>query len=354
MELKRESIFVSAVRSFCNVFAGFIGILIALFVIGIIVAAIAKPQMVSDKTQMIIAADADGNRTLLSHSAPAVLRLNIHGVIGSRDLNSKTVQSQLLDSRGGMLKGDRVKAILLHINSPGGTAFDAHDIYQSLIEYKEKYKVPIYAYINGMCASGGMMIACAADKIISSPIGIIGSVGVLMGPNFNVADLMERYGVKQLTITKGKDKDMLSPFRPWQAGEDKSLKDIVAYDYDVFVNLVAKARPRLSQAKLVNEYGAQVYDPIKAQEYGYIDEANGSYSKALAALVEEASISEPYQVVELKILHPVLSDLIEGKSSILSGKIKHELSLPSELSPELMNRSLYLYSPSLQWSSSDD
>ena len=349
MEVKRESIFVSAIRSFCNVFAGFIGVLVGIIIIAIVIGVLSKPQLVSDKTEVIIAADAEGNRKLLPHSTPVILRLNIHGSIGSKDLNSKTIQSQLLDSREGMLEGGRVKAILLHINSPGGTALDAHDIYQSLIDYKAKYKVPIYAYVNGLCASGGMMIACSADKILSGPIGIIGSVGVILGPNFNVAGLMERYGVKQLTLTEGKDKDMLSPYREWQPGEDASLRSITAYDYERFVNLVTKARPRLSRDKLVNEYGAQVYDPITAEEYGYIDDGNSSYSEALTALVNGADIEGDYQVVELKVVHPVLSDLIEGKSPILTGKIKHELSLPGDIRSEFLNRSLYLYTPALQW-----
>ncbi|MCB1081578.1 MAG: S49 family peptidase [Chlamydiia bacterium] len=348
MDIKRESIFISAVRTLCNAFGGMIGIIIGLVIIFIVIGVLSKPQMVSDKTQLIIAADGEGNRELLPHSAPAILRINIHGVIGMRDLNGKTIEAQLLDSREKMLKGDRVKAIFLHINSPGGTATDAHDIYTQLKAYKERYKTPIYAYVDGICASGGMMIACAADKIFSAPVGIIGSVGVLMGPNFNVAGLMEKYGVKQLTITKGKDKDMLSPFREWKPGEDQSIRDIVDYDYNLFVNLVAEERPRMNKNSLIHEYGAQVYDPVRAQQYGYIDDAHSSYSAALTALVKDAEIDEKYQVVELKILHPVFSDLIEGKSSILTGKIKHEFALPPELAPELMNRPLYLYAPSLQ------
>lgn len=349
MEIKRESIFISAVRTLCNTLGGMIGIIVGLVIIAIVVAVLSSSQMVSDKTQLIIATDADGERKLLPHSAPAVLRLNIHGVIGTRDLNAKTVESQLLDSREGALKGDRVKAVLLHINSPGGTTFDAHNIYTRLIKYKERYKVPIYAYVDGMCASGGMMIACAADKIFSAPVGIIGSIGVILGPNFNVAGLMEKYGVKQLTITRGKDKDMLSPYREWKPGEDQSLKDIVDSDYNLFVNLVIKARPQMTKTRLMNEFGAQVYDPARAEQYGYIDDGKSSYSGALSALVKEAQIDEKYQVVKLKVLHPVLPGLIERKSPIFTGKIKHELALPPELSSEFMNRPLYLYAPALQW-----
>lgn len=301
MEIKRESIFISAVRTLCNTFGGMIGILIGIVIIGIAVVVLSSPQMVSNKTQLIIAADADGQRELLSHSAPVILRLNIHGAIGTRDLNAKTVEAQLLDSREGALKGDRVQAIFLHINSPGGTAFDAHDIYTRLKEYKERFKVPIYAYIDGMCASGGMMIACAADKIFSGPIGIIGSVGVLMGPNFNFSGLMEKYGVKQLTITRGKDKDMLSPYREWKPGEDQSLKDIVDYDYNLFVNLVVSSRPQMNKNRLMNEFGAQVYDPVRAEEYGYIDDGNSSYGAALSALAKEAQIDEKYRAIAFKI-----------------------------------------------------
>ena len=348
MDIKRESIFISAIRTFCNTLGGMIGVIIGLVVIAVIIGILSKPQMVSDKTQLIIAADAEGDRKLLPHSTPAVLRINIHGVIGSKDLNSKTVQAQLSDSREGMLSDDRVKAILLHINSPGGTAFDAHDIYQSLVDYKEKHKLPIYAYVDGLCASGGMMIACSADKIYSAPIGMIGSVGVLMGPNFNFTGLMEKFGVKQLTLTKGIDKDMLSPYREWKPGEEDSLKAIINYDYKVFVDLVTKARTRLSKDKLINVYGAQVYDPVTAQEYGYIDDGQSSYSATLKELTKIADIDGDYQVVELKVVHPVLSDLIEGKSNILSGKIKHEVSFPSELNPEFFNRPLYLYSPALK------
>ena len=355
MDIKRESIIVSAVRAFCNAFAGMFGIIVGLIIIGIVIAVLAKPHMISDKTTLIIGADAKGNRELLPASTPAILRINIHGIIGSRDLNSKTINAQLLDSREDALKNDRVKAIFLHINSPGGTAFDAHDIYAKLIDYKAKHKVPIYAFVDGLCASGGMMIACSADKIFSAPVGIIGSVGVLMGPNFNIATLMEKYGVKQLTLTKGKDKDMLSPFREWKSGEDQSLRDIIAYDYNLFVNLVTKARSRLSRTKLINEYGAQVYDPMKAEEYGYIDDGNSTYNAALTELVKHAGLKEDenYQVIELKVSHPVLSDLIEGKSPIFSGKVKHELILGPDFHPELMNRPLYLFSPALQMFNSD-
>ena len=68
--------------------------------------------------------------------------------------------------------------------APGGAADDSVGIYRALCEYKKKYNVPIYAFVDGLCASGGMYIACAADKIYATPSSVIGSVGVIMGPLF--------------------------------------------------------------------------------------------------------------------------------------------------------------------------
>lgn len=65
---------------------------------------------------------------------------------------------------------------LVYINTPGGTVVDADGIYRALLEYKTKYDVPIYAYIDGLCASGGMYVALAADKIFASDVSLIGSV----------------------------------------------------------------------------------------------------------------------------------------------------------------------------------
>ena len=191
------------------------------------------------------------------------------------------------------------------------------------------------------------MIASSADKIFSGPVGAIGSIGVILGPNFNFAELMEKYGVKQLTITKGKNKDMLNPYREWKPGEDQSIRNLTDYNYNLFVDLVTKARPHLNRDKLQNEYGANIYDPIKATELGYIDDGNSSYRLALKDLTEHVGFTEDekYQVFELKVQHPVLSELLEGTSSVFSGKIKHELQLGPELPPELMNCPLYLYSP---------
>jgi protease IV len=347
MQLARESIFVSAVRSFCTSFAAIIGILVGIVLVVFVLMLFSTPDVLPKKSDLTVAADANGHRDLLPHSAPVILKIDIRGVIGMKDLVEDKFANMLLDSREGMLDHDRVKAVFLCINSPGGTVTDSDGIYRALMEYKKKYQVPIYAFVDGLCASGGMYVACAADKIFATSSSIIGSVGVIIGPSFNISQLMDRYGVQSLTITAGKDKDMLSPYRPWKEGEDQSLRVITESSYQEFVSIVSNARPRMDRDKLINEYGAQIYSAEDAQNKGYIDVANSDYSSALAELAKQVQMPQEnvYQVMQISPPSSFFSDFATEKLHLLSGKITHTIRLGPYMDSELSGRLLYLYQP---------
>ena len=347
MQFTTESIFVSGVRSFCKAFAVIIGAGIATILVVFLGAMmLSKPDIMPPKSDMTILPDAMGARDLLGPEAPVILSLDITGVIGQGSLTTEKVKNILLDSREGILSHGRVKGILLYMNTPGGTVIDSDGIYRLLKEYKEKYNTPIYAFVDGLCASGGMYISSAADKIFATEPSVIGSVGVILGPSFNFFDAMGKIGVKANTITQGKDKDMLSPFRPWVAGEDQSLVNITKSLYDNFVNIVTAARKNLNKQNLVDTFGAQVFVAKTAQEYGYIDVASASYDMALKELCSKAQITEEqkYQVIRLDTPHSLLSDLVQNKTPLLTGKITHEINI-SGLSPELSGQFLYMYRP---------
>ena len=335
MEIQRESIFASGMRAFFRAFFGAVGLVlgVAVMLFGVFMAVGSKT---SPQTELVLAADAQGNRALLPDSTPVILRINLHGVIGMDKLLGKNLELALMDSQGVMIKKDRVKAILLHVNTPGGVVNDADQMYRALMDYKKRFNVPIYAYVDGMCASGGVYVASSAEKIFASPVSVIGSVGVLLGPNFNVFGLMQKAGVKAMTLTKGKDKDMLSPFREWQGGEDASLQAIIDYEYNRFVDIVTTARPNLSKSALVDDYGAHVFDAPKAQSLGYIDDGNSSYGATLTALAKQAGIDGTYQVIELVPQRLFIADLIEGKAFGLD-------KLKSALDPNLSHKLMYLY-----------
>jgi protease IV len=348
MKIIRESIFVASIRIFCSSFAAILGVIIGIILIFIIISFFSGPKIYPEKSLMQIEPDANDRVELLSEGSPAILRMDFHGVIGDGDITSQKIEKILRESREDMLKNDRVRAVILHMNTPGGEVSNADGIYRALLEYKQKYKVPIYAYVDGLCASGGMYIACAADKIYATPTSVIGSVGIILGPAFNFSQAMDKIGMQSLTLTQGKDKDMLNPFRPWQEGEYESLEAILASLYDQFLNVVSSARPKLSKEKLTNDYGAQVYVSGEAQTLGYIDVACSSYSAALSDLVKEAGIPEDqhYQVVTLEIPHSLIAQLIQGRSPLLSGKLTHQFQLGPNLSSELSGKFLYLYQPS--------
>ncbi len=347
MEFTRESIIVSAVRTFLKAFSAILGILFGAILVFIGMAMFSTPNIYPPSSNLMISADAHGNRDLLPSTAPVILKLDITGVIGQGDLTFEKVQNTLLDSREGMLAGNRVKAVLLYMNTPGGAADDSDSIYRALMDYKQKFQVPVYAYVDGMCASGGMYIASAADKVFASPTSIIGSIGVLLGPAFNFSGLMQMYGVESMSITQGKDKDMLNPYRPWVPGEDASLRAITADLYEEFVNIVTTARTRLNKDKLINQYGAQVFISKRAQELGYIDAADANYSTAIAELAKEAKFPEEdfYQVFTIEPSHSLFSDLAGGELAFLKGKITHQFQMSSTMNSELSGRILYLYQP---------
>jgi len=313
MKIAKESIFISAIRSFFNTLLGTLGIFIAVIPIFIILAIITPGDYKeSFKNKLEILPDLNGNTKMLSLNTPVILQLDIQGVIGKMNLTSSDFMYQLIESRKGLLKNNRVKGILLHINSPGGEANNADNIYRKILAYKEKYKIPIFTYVDGLCASGGFYVACASDKIYASPVSMIGSVGALMGPFFNFSKALDSWGINTLTVTEGKDKDIMNPLRPWKKDEDQSLKDINDYIYQRFVNIVSLSR-NINKNKIIDEYGAHIFNCEKAKEIGYIDADDSSYEKTLKDLLDaaEIDISKNYQIVTLnpkKIwFHPIFT-----------------------------------------------
>ncbi|MFA6917195.1 MAG: signal peptide peptidase SppA [Parachlamydiales bacterium] len=348
----RESLIKSTFRSCLVALGGVFGVGLALFLIALLFSTLSQENKTKLKIdtdfKQIIAPNAKGVRQEMSKSDPVILQLNIQGVIGTDKLNANRIEELLVESREGDLQNDRVKAILLNINSPGGSATDSDAIYNAIMQYKKTYQVPVYAYIDGICASGGYYIACAADKIYSRDTAIVGSIGVLFSsPFFNVTQVMEKIGVSAATISAGKDKDMLNPFRPWKEDEKTNLQSIADGLYYDFVSIVSANRPKVDREKLVSEYGANVYLARNALEYGLIDEANASRNTVLQALIKELNIfDDDYQVVYLEKKNWLVEFLTEQHASTpLSNHIYHHLDLGNGVPSELYGKPLYLYRP---------
>jgi protease-4 len=158
MNLQRESIFITALRTFCRIFFGVVAFFLALIVVALFYNSVSgTTTSIESKTKVKYLPDAENKREIVASTAPVILQLNVHGVIGGpKGIDTNSVQNVLIESRTDTLKDNRVKGILLHMNTPGGTVVDADNIYRMLKDYKEKYKVPVFAYVDGLCASGGM------------------------------------------------------------------------------------------------------------------------------------------------------------------------------------------------------
>jgi serine protease SohB len=133
------------------------------------------------------------------------------------------------------------KAVALVINSPGGSAAQSHLIYQRIRALADEHKRPVIAFVEDVAASGGYMIACAADEIVIDPNSIVGSIGVVAA-SFGFDKLLRRISVDRRVYTAGERKMMLDPFQPEQPEDVKRLKTAQKDIHAEFIALVKNSR----------------------------------------------------------------------------------------------------------------
>jgi len=135
----------------------------------------------------------------------------------------------------------RAKAVALVINSPGGSAVQSHLVYQRIRQLAEENARPVIAFVEDVAASGGYMIACAADEIVCDASSILGSIGVV-GGTFGFNRLIEKLGIERRVYTAGERKVMLDPFLPEKPEEVEHLKAIQREIHHSFIALVKSRR----------------------------------------------------------------------------------------------------------------
>jgi signal peptide peptidase SppA len=160
------------------------------------------------------------------------------------------------------------KAVALVINSPGGSPAQSHLIHRRIRALAEEKKLPVIAFVEDVAASGGYMIACAADEIVADPTSIVGSIGVVSA-GFGFQGLLEKLGVERRVHTQGEAKSMLDPFRPEDPADVERLKRLQADVQDLFTSLVTGRRPTLSRTE--NLFTGAVWTGRQALPLGLVD-----------------------------------------------------------------------------------
>lgn len=160
------------------------------------------------------------------------------------------------------------KAVALVINSPGGSPTQSSLIAARIRRLAEEKKVPVYAFVEDVAASGGYWLACAADEIWVDANSVVGSIGVISA-SFGFQDFIARYGIERRVHTAGQSKSMLDPFRPEKAEDVERLKAIQEQIHDGFIAHVKDRRGD----KLANEdlFTGEIWVGEKAIEKGLVD-----------------------------------------------------------------------------------
>lgn len=230
---------------------------------------------------------------------PVVPVVRLTGIIGfSTPLKPGLTHSGIAKSLDRAFSTRNAKAVALLINSPGGSPVQSHLIYRRIRQLAEEKGLPVIAFVEDVAASGGYMIACAADEIICDPSSMVGSIGVV-GGSFGFDKLIEKIGIERRLYTSGERKAMLDPFLPEKPEDVKRLKQIQSEIHEMFIALVKDRRgPKLEgpektlfsgeywtgstaiglgiadalgdlRSTLRSRYGDEVFTPLVAVERGF-------------------------------------------------------------------------------------
>lgn len=164
----------------------------------------------------------------------------------------------------------KAKAVALVINSPGGSPVQSHLIYKRIRQLAAEKDIPVLAFIEDVGASGGYMIACAADEILCDASSIVGSIGVV-GATFGLDKAIKKIGVERRIYTSGDRKVMLDPFLPESPEDVRRLKEIQENIHQAFIALVKERRADKLKGQESALFSGEYWDGQRAVQLGLAD-----------------------------------------------------------------------------------
>lgn len=226
---------------------------------------------------------------------------------GSATSEEGIVGSKVIRDLRKLKENDDVKAVVLRVNSPGGSAFASEQIWYAVKELKTKK--PVIVSMGDYAASGGYYISCGADTIVAEPTTLTGSIGIF-GMVPNVKELTDKIGLSYDVVKTNKYADFGNIMRPFSEGEKALLQMMVAEGYDTFITRCAEGRHTTKEA-IEKIAEGRVWTGEAAKELGLVDELGG-IDKALDIAIAKARVGG-YTIVSYPEKKDVLSSLLDTK-----------------------------------------
>jgi protease-4 len=241
-------------------------------------------------------------RVVEGESGPKILMVDVSGPLTTRADQGRfglggreSPTARLREEIDRALEDDEIAALLLRIDSPGGTVIASDMLYREVRRFKQETKRPVIAQLMGSGTSGAYYVAMAADEVRAYPTSVTGSIGVIIA-GVNLSGLMERFGIANQTITTGPFKDTGSPLRPMREEERAQLAGVARELFRSFLDVVEAGRPKLTRERIEALADGRIYSASQALEAGLVD-ALGDLPEAVTAAKTAAGIAGEAQVV---------------------------------------------------------
>lgn len=188
---------------------------------------------------LLLLANPDLQRSTHMDADEYTALIEVKGVISA---DSEARADYVVTGLREAYEDDKVKGIIVRINSPGGSPVQSGYIFDEIRRLREKHEdIPVYAVVTDMCASGGYYIAAAADQIYVDKASIVGSIGVLMN-GFGFEEAMEELGIERRLMTAGEHKAILDPFSPLEEFDKQHIQQLLNKIHQQFISAVKEGR----------------------------------------------------------------------------------------------------------------
>ncbi|MBW9273662.1 MAG: S49 family peptidase [Candidatus Thiodiazotropha sp. (ex. Lucinisca nassula)] len=200
--------------------------------------------------------------------------VEVKGLISSE---TKASADNIVTGLRSAFEDEKTKGVILRMNTPGGSPVQSRYINREITRLKEKYpKIPVYAVVADVCASGGYYIAVAADRIYADEGSLVGSIGVLIN-GFGFVDGMRELGIERRLLTAGENKGILDPFSPLNETDKGYIQQMLDQLHEQFIATVKEGRgDRLKAVEYPELFSGLFWNGEEAREMGLIDEFGSS------------------------------------------------------------------------------